>query len=290
MPNNQPPPNSVPITGQVNNGTTSFNGDAFIFDGEDGGIYGWRGALGRTAETLKAPNDTDPTNPNSGDVYKGLALINSQLIAANFRTGKLDVFNGSVDAAHETSVTDPNVPAGFAPFGVANLNNKVYVTFAKQDQFKHDDEAGAGVGFVDIFDPTTGKFLSTGPLISGGVLNSPWGLALAPPTFGEFANDLLVGNFGDGTISAFDPNNGTLRGTLADGKGNPIAIDGLWGLIVGNGVQSSANSVYFTAGPNGESNGIFGEIDPVPEPASAVLLAAGGIGLLLFRSRRARAA
>ncbi len=289
MPNNDP--NSpVPITGQVFSGTSSFNGDLFLFAGEDGGIYGWRGALGRTAETLKAPTDLDPTDPNAGDVYKGLALSGSHLIAANFRTGKLDVFNGSVDAAHETSVADPNVPAGYAPFGVQNLKGTIYVTFALQDPFKHDDVAGAGNGFVDIFDPLSGTFTRQTPLISGNPLNSPWGLALAPSNFGPFSNDLLVGNFGDGTINAFDPATGAPRGTLTSADGSPIAIDGLWGLMFGNGgTAGPTNRLFFTAGTNGEADGLFGAIDPVPEPASAVLFALGGVGLALFR-RRTRAA
>jgi uncharacterized protein (TIGR03118 family) len=264
----------IPITGQVNNNTTSYNGDVFIFDGEDGAIYGWRGALGITAETLKPPSD-----PNTGDVYKGLARSGTTLIATNFRTGNVDVFSGSIGAV--SSFSDPTIPAGFAPFGAQNLNGKIYITFALQDPAKHDDMAGPGNGFVDTFDPTTDTFTR---LISQGPLNSPWGLAIAPSGFGQLSNDLLVGNFGDGTINAFDPTTGAFRGTLLGPDNNPLMIDGLWALTVGSGsATASTNRLWFSAGPNGETDGLFGTIDPVPEPASVILFVVGGVGLLCFR-------
>jgi uncharacterized protein (TIGR03118 family) len=272
--------NPIPITGQVFNGTSSFNGDLFLFAGENGAIYGWRGALGTTAETLKLPSD-----PNTGDVYKGLALSGTNLIAANFRTGNLDVFKGSIGSL--SSFSDSTLPAGFAPFNVQNLNGKIYVTFALQDSAKHDDMAGVGNGFVDVFDPTTGKFTR---LISNGPLNSPWGLALAPPSFGDFGNDLLVGNFGDGMINAFDPNTGALVGPLLGLNGQPLSIDGLWALTFGSGSATAPKSqLFFTAGPNGESDGVFGTIVlQAPEPSSAALFAVAGAGALLLRRWRRR--
>jgi uncharacterized protein (TIGR03118 family) len=276
--------NPVPITGQVNNGTSSFNGNIFLFAGENGAIYGWRGALGTTSEVLKPPSD-----PNTGDVYKGLVLNGSTLIATNFRTGKLDVFSGSIGAFSNPSVTDPNLPSGFAPFGIETLGGKTYVTYAKQDPAGHDDVAGPGNGLIDIVD-ANGRFLSR--FATGGQLNSPWGMAIAPSTFGPFAGDLLVGNFGDGTINAFDPNTGAFLGKLLGADGNPLMIDGLWALSLGSGSATApTNRLFFTAGPNGESNGLFGSIDPsVPEPTSVSLFLVGGAGLLLLRLRKSRPA
>jgi uncharacterized protein (TIGR03118 family) len=292
MPGNSPG-SPVPITGQVNNGTAGFNKDIFIFAGENGAVYGWRGNLGTVAETLKSPSD-----PNTGDVYKGLALNGTTLIAANFRTGKLDAFNGSI-ASFSNPTADPNLPAGFAPFNVATLNGKTFVTFAKQDPASggSSDLAGPGNGLIDVVD-ASGNFLSR--LVTGGVLNSPWGMAIAPASFGRFAGDLLVGNFGDGEINVFDPNTGAFLGTLLGPDGNPLMIPGLWDLTVGSGSATAPTSrLFFTAGapgPNGdgvtpESDGIFGTIDPVvPEPGSLGLFLVGGAGLWLARRLRARPA
>ena len=190
-------------TGQVFNGGSGFNGDRFLFSTEDGTIAGWRGALGTTAE-LGADQS------GAGAVFKGLALAtngsNSYLYATDFHNGTVDVFDSTFSKVSLTGTfTDPGLPSGFAPFGIQAFGGKLYVTYAMQDAAKHDDVPCPGCGFVDVFN-TDGTFVQR--LVSMGALNSPWGLAWAPGNFGKFSNDLLVGNFGDGTINAFDPMTG----------------------------------------------------------------------------------
>ena len=258
----------------------SFNGDTFLFASEDGTFSGWRGALGATAETLSAAN---PLN-----VYKGLtdANLGGTVYAylANFHSGAIDVFKGNAGASNLTGTfTDPTLPAGFAPFNAMNLGGLLYVTYAMQDGAKRNDVAGAGNGIVDVFD-TQGNFVRR--LVNpGGVLNSPWGLALAPVGFGDVGGDLLVGSFGDGTINAFDPVSGAFRQTLTDASGNPLSIDGLWALRFGNGAGAgSTNTLFFTAGPDGETNGLFGELIPTPEPGTWAL--AGAALVFVLKRRR----
>jgi uncharacterized protein (TIGR03118 family) len=242
-------------TGVVFNATGGFkvNGAPahFIFDSEAGTITAWNaGALAVT----------EATTP--GAVYKGLAIANkggaTMLYAANFHTGKIDVFN---DAFAPVTVpggfVDPNLPAGFAPFNVQEIAGRLVVAFAQQDADAEDEVAGAGLGFVDVFD-TSGHLLRR--LVSQGALNAPWGLAVAPRHFGPFSGDLLVGNFGDGAINAYDPRTGAFRGTLANKDGNPIKINGLWALRFGNGVIGTPQTLLFTAGIGDEDHGLFGEI------------------------------
>jgi len=156
------------------------------------------------------------------------------------------------------SFTDPTLPRGYAPFGIANLGGALYVTYALQDAQKHDDVAGPAHGFVDIFD-TDGHLVRR--LATRGRLNSPWGLALAPAQFGRFSNDLLVGNFGDGRINAIDPATGEFLGQLHDTHNRAITIDGLWGLDFGNDANAGpSTTLFFTAGPNDESDGLFGSL------------------------------
>jgi uncharacterized protein (TIGR03118 family) len=258
-------PGDGSVTGQAFNGTTAFNSDQFIFVSEDGTISGWRGALGTTAEVLQSPS------PDA--YYKGVTLAtsggNTYLYAANFHTGNIDVLKGTPGAADLTgNFTDPNLKAGYAPFNIQLLGGKLHVAYAKQGLGK-DEQAGAGLGMVDAFD-TQGNFLSR--VGTMGSLNAPWGLAIAPNSFGSFADDLLVGNFGDGTISAFNLSTSTFDGQLSGPTGNPVVIDGLWGLTVGNGTSAgNANTIYFSAGPADESHGLFGAIAPVPEPSSFLI-------------------
>lgn len=263
-------PGDGSVTGLVANTVSSgFNGDVFLFVSEDGTISGWRGALGTLAETLATGL---PSN-----VYKGTttADINGHgyLYAANFRAGTIDILKGDENAPDLTGrFTDPNLPANFAPFGIQRFGDTIYVTYALQDADKKDDVAGAGNGFVSAFD-LQGNLL--GRVGSQGALNSPWGLAIAPDSFGEFAGELLVGNFGDGRINVFDPTTRDFLGQLSDPGGQPIVIDGLWGLIVGNGVSAAVDKVYFTAGPNDEAHGLFGVIQVIPEPPAFLLLLSG---------------
>jgi uncharacterized protein (TIGR03118 family) len=262
-------------TGQAFNGNTSaFGGDAFLFVSEDGTIAGWRGALGSNAETLQTGSDAN--------VYKGAALAtigtNSYLYAANFRNDSIDVLKGSpASPALTGAFLDPSLPAGYAPFNIQNLGGSLYVTYALQDSAKHDEQAGAGRGFVDRFD-LQGNLL--GRIASGGSLNAPWGLAIAPSSFGALAGALLVGNFGDGRINAFNAISNTFLGQLMGTDGLPLSIDGLWALAPGNGGSGgSTNLLYFTAGPDDESHGLLGVMGPVPEPATITLLLAGLVGL-----------
>jgi uncharacterized protein (TIGR03118 family) len=274
-------------TGVVFNGSTDFQistGTAahFIFATEDGTISGWASGTQATVKVDNAPTSA---------VYKGLAIGNNGsgnfLYAANFHSSAIDVFNGTYTATTLAgSFTDPNLPAGYAPFNIQNLGGTLYVTYALRDMAGHDDVAGPGNGFVDTFD-LNGNFLNR--LVSNGVLNSPWGLAIAPGGFGTFANDLLVGNFGDGRINVFNPTTGAFLGTLKDPSGNPITIDGLWGLRVGNGGSGGdPNTVYFSAGPNDEANGLFGSLAFVPEPDTVALFALGGASLIWLRRKKQR--
>jgi uncharacterized protein (TIGR03118 family) len=238
-------------------------------------------------------------NPG-GAVYKGLAIDDKDriLFAANFHSGMIEAYDSSFNAPTNLlpdAFTDPDLPKGYAPFNLSVLSGELYVTYAKQDDAKHDDEAGAGFGFVDVFnlDGSLDK-----RLISRGALNSPWGLLIAPssPSFGPFAGALLVGNFGgDGRINAYDPTTGAFIGTLDGKNGAPLSIPELWGLTIGDDGPGggSPNFLYFTAGLKDESHGLFGSLSPavfaaVPEPSTWAMMLLGFTGLAFAGYRRAR--
>jgi uncharacterized protein (TIGR03118 family) len=241
----------------------------FIFATEDGTISAWAGGLKPPDHAVIAVDNSSTPSAANGAVYKGLVFaVNAQggfLFATNFRSGQIDVFgpNGAnglfTPATTDGGFTDPQIPAGYAPFGIANIDGDLFVTYAKQNDQKHDDVAGNGHGFIDVFD-TDGHLLRR--FASRGSLNSPWGIARASFAFGRFSGKILIGNFGDGRINVFD-NDGRLVDQLEDAYGNPLAIDGLWTLTLGGGHNSSPDTLYFSAGPNQEVNGLFGTITPV---------------------------
>ncbi len=279
-------------TGQVWNGTaTAFllpkpgNGSAasFIFATEDGTISGWNGGSGSLAQVMVDNSISSTgailTQKVDSAVYKGLAIGNSAagatLYAANFRSGNIDVFDSKYNPLKLSGTfSDPAVPAGFAPFNIWTLGGQLYVAYAKQDAAKYLDVAGAGNGYVAAFD-LNGKLVAH--IASGGALNSPWGLAIAPANWGAFGGALLVGNFGDGKINAYDLKTNKYLGAMQDASGATISISGLWGLLFGNGGRGGdSNTLYFTAGvPNGSkvARGLLGALAP-PAALSQVLNAA----------------
>ena len=256
-------------TGTVANSNGSyFAGGSFIFDTEDGLIVYWNGS----SNTAIVGKD----NSASGAVYNGLALLGTDLLAANFNSGKIDVFDRNFNLTSlGGSFTDPNLPAGFAPHGIHVIGNQIYVAYAMQDTPKHDSVPGAGAGQVDIFD-TNGNFVSA--FVAAGAsnnLNAPWGVVEAPATFGTFAGDILVGNFGDGTISAFNTA-GKFIGQLSDSSGKVLVNPGLWDLVFGaGGTSGDPGTLYITAGgsagqPNFPTGGSATAVFAGLVPAAAV--------------------
>jgi uncharacterized protein (TIGR03118 family) len=259
-------------TGQVFNPDTSAfvvhdkkghsGASVFIFDTENGTIDGWNPMVG-----AKGSNPSTVTevahNRGAKAVYKGLALAQvggkSYLYATNFHSGRIEAYSSHFKRVTLPGgrFTDPQLPAGYGPFGIAELGGELYVTFAQQDAMRHDDVAGRGHGFVDVF-TNDGTFVRR--LVTRGALDSPWGLAQAPADFGQFSGDLLVGNFGNGHINVYDPATGAHRGQLRRANGSPIVIDGLWGLMFGNGNAAKTNQLVFSAGPDGEAHGLLGKI------------------------------
>jgi len=230
---------------------------SFLWATEDGGIAAWNGG---PAATIKfAATD--------GAVYKGLALAGDgahfRLYAADFHNGKIDVLdNAFAPASVPGGFVDRSIPAGFAPFNIMNLQGNLYVAYALREQGGDDEVAGVGLGFVDVFD-ADGFLLARAA--TRGKLNAPWGMAIAPAGFGAFSNHLIVGNFGDGTINAYDLKNFTFAGQLRAAKGGPLVIDGLWGIAFGNGFQQQpTDALFFAAGPDDEHHGLYGRIDPAP--------------------------
>ena len=274
-PNNPPSPTPAAPTGIVWNPSSAFlvpgtkSPAAFIFATEDGTLSAWSGGLTPPTDAVLAVDNSTSPNAANGAVYKALVVgVNIKgvfLFATNFRAGTIDVFgptgpNGLfTPATTDGKFMDPEIPAGYAPFGIQNIDGDLFVTYALQNAQKHDDVAGPGHGFVDVFD-TDGHLLRR--LASRGPLNSPWGVARASYAFGRFSGDILVGNFGDGRINVFDEH-GEFIEQLDGADGKALVIDGLWTLTLGGGRTSSSDTLYFTAGPNGETDGLFGTITPV---------------------------
>ncbi len=267
-------------TGIVFNGTPGFtvtqNGKsgvaAFIFAGEGGTIAAWAPAVGPTNAFTMHDDGA------GGAVYKGLALAanngNSFLYATDFHNNKIDVFDTTF-----TKVTMPGgfkdaaIPAGFAPFGIQLIGSNLFVTFAKQDADRHDDVAGAGLGMVDVFD-TAGNLKQH--FATGAPLNAPWGIAQAPSNFGTLSGAILIGNFGDGTINAFDASSGKSMGPVMGSNGSAIVQNGLWGLAFGNNLSNQpSNTLFFAAGPNDEADGVYGRIDLNPASSTSATSGSG---------------
>lgn len=262
-------------TGVVFNGSGGFvvsNGRAsaasrFIFATESGVIAAWAPSVDATHALRVVDNST------AGAVYKGLALSaggsGALLYAADFHNNKIDVFDSAFNPVTLTpgAFRDPRLPAGFAPFGLQAINGNVYVSYAKQDAQQHDDVQGPGLGFVSVFDPN-GAFIRR--VVSRGRLNAPWGMAMAPAGFGRFSNCLLIGNFGDGKINAYNVANGAFVGQLTTSHHRPVQIDGLWGIAFGNGFAGQpVNTLFFAAGVGDEQHGLYGRIDAVTEHEDA---------------------
>ena len=255
-------PTGIVFNNTTNAFATSSGPSKFIFASEDGSISAW--TPGDPSQHVQNATLEVDNSKTTGAVYKGLALgadgTQTLLYAADFHNNRIDVFDSMF---HPVSLPgafkDPRLPAGFAPFGIRNLDGNIYVTYAKQDKDKHDDVAGRGNGFVNVFDPK-GALIQR--IAARGPLNSPWGLAIAPAGFGSFSHRLLVGNFGDGHINAYDLESGEFAGQLRDSHGKALHIDGLWGLAFGDGyAMQSVNTLFFTAGPGDEQHGLYGKID-----------------------------
>ena len=282
-------------TGNVANTNGSyFGGGSFIFDTEDGIIANWTGG---TSAVVAFDNSA------SGAVYKGLALLNSTfLLAANFNSGKVDVYDRNFNPTSLSgSFTDPKLLAGLAPHGIHVIGNQIYVAYAMQDAAKHDAQPGAGLGQVDIFE-SNGNFVST-LVPAGGKLNAPWGVVATPATFGTFPNAVLVGNFGDGTINAFDTT-GKFLGQITDSSDKVLVNPGLWDMTFGGGGPSGdPGTLYLTAGgsnqPNfhagGNTTGVFASLVPAAavgspdfslslSPRSATVAAGGSASLMISAS------
>jgi len=271
------------ISGVDKDGAETSAPARFLFATEDGTIVGWNPGVGSSPSSFNGPNgvstqgiiavDNSGNNfdPNAtvktGAVYKGLAIATdangmTRLYVTNFRSGMVEAYRDDFHAVASTpAFVDPKLPDSYAPFNIVPINGQLFVTFAVQNAEKHDDVAGQSHGIVDVFD-LDGTFRQR--FAQHDQLNSPWGVALAPTGFGELGGALWIGNFGNGHINAFDPDSGKFLSKVRDPKGKAILIDGLWTITFGSnlGNGGSANTLYFTAGPNGETDGLFGSLNP----------------------------
>ena len=253
--------NSTTSDFKVTSGSTTVKA-TFLWATQTGAIIGWSGATNAQIGTA------------ADAVYTGLALGSvtangpNYLYAADFEHNKIDVYDGTFHTppapAFQNAFSDPNLPNSYSPFNIQNLGGKLYVTYAQQNHKEPDEETDRGSGFVDVYD-TSGNLLQR--LIKGNHLNAPWGMAFAPASFGAFAGALIVGNFGDGQLHAYDPESGKYLGEMKDESGKTLVIDGLWGIIVGNGGSGGdRNALYFAAGPDDETHGLFGSLRVVANP------------------------
>jgi uncharacterized protein (TIGR03118 family) len=263
--------NSFQISGFAKDGTPKRLPAIFLFATEDGTIVGWNpGVNPKGSDPAKAGTygiiAVDNSKAANGAIYKGLAIAIDAtgaplLYLTNFRAGTVEVYDSKfTQVTRPGAFTDPHLPRSYAPFNIVSIAGRLVVTFAVQDEDKEDDVAGQAHGIVDTFD-LSGHTLQR--FAQHGQLNSPWGVTRAPGSFGEFAGALLIGNFGNGHINAFDPATGRFLGKVRDATGRTLAIDGLWAILVGNGGNGGdPNKVYFTAGPNDEKDGLFGSLTP----------------------------
>jgi uncharacterized protein (TIGR03118 family) len=244
----------------------------FIFVTEDGTVQAWAGG---PSATIVADNSIKPDAAN-GAVYKGATIVEidgkEYILAANFRSGRVDVFDSTFKQVHlgnkggdgddsRDAFDDESIPEGFAPFNIQGIGPNIYITYAKQDAPRHDPVGGEGLGFVDVF-TREGRRLQR--LQHGPWFNAPWGVVLTPSDFGEFSHTILVGNFRGGTIAAFNPITGRFMGNVLTPGGSTLNIDGLWALKFGNGNSAGpAQTLFFTAGPHGEKDGLFGTLTPI---------------------------
>jgi len=252
----------------ADNGTNLSTLYVDIFSGEGGTIAAWSDL---TLGNLDMGAETMVDNGPAGAVYTGLALAKNGsadfLYATDFHNARIDVFDSSFKPATAAGgFVDPALPAGYAPFGIQAVGDQLYITYAPQQGPQNQHEmVGPGLGLVDLFgaDGTLVRRVAT-----GGVLNAPWGIALAPANFGQFGKDLLIGNFGDGTINAFDPVTGQFIDSLRDASGKPLSIPGLWGIAFGNSLLAVSNWLYFAAGINDRADGLYGRIVASPAAVS----------------------
>ncbi len=258
-------------TGTVFNGSSDFvvhsgtaSGPArFLFASQTGVISGWNPAVPSAGSTVAQIGAT------ADAVYTGLAIGQSgganYLYAADFEHNTIDVYDTSFQLVHLAGeFVDRNIPDSYSVFNIQNLGGRLYVTYAQQSHKDPEEETDRGSGFVDVFD-TSGQLLQR--LIKGNHLNAPWGLAIAPADFGIFSNALIVGNFGNGELQAFDPSTGRFLGQLLSASGKPVVIDGLWGITFGNGGSGGdRNALYFASGPDDETHGLFGSLRFVAQP------------------------
>jgi uncharacterized protein (TIGR03118 family) len=273
-------------TGTVANTLNGYFGNgSFLFDTEDGIIATWTGQANAIVSV---------DHSATGAVYKGLAMVTNNegtfLLAANFNSGNIDIFDRNFNSTHLAgTLTDPNLPAGYAPHGVHVIGSLIYVAYAMQDSAKHDPTIGAGLGLVDTFD-TEGNFKQR--FATGGKLNAPWGVVVTPASFGTFSNDIIVGNFGDGTMNAFDSNGNSL-GQVTDSSGHVIVNAGLWDMVFGAGGTGDPNTMYFTAGGANQTTGLFASLVPAQAAgtgftlsvsAPSITVTPGGSSTLMINS------